>query len=342
MSHPPPNPLPQKPPLGLYGGSILFAAPRRWDEACFSVPALRAIRAARPNCTLGVLCHEEQSSLWQSVPGLNAIIAYNDKSNVRQMLKQEEQSRYDWDCAILWENDIAAQFCHARKIKQRLAYSNKKMQKWITDAVPLSDEPGPVEHRVQYYLRFMQRLHVNTQMPQLFTPCPMDIARSPKHVIVSPSSDYGPSYEWTLDHWKETMHLLLKRMGASVTIVNLPVPKSFIARELADQFPECNLEFLPSFDDAFPHLAVASLTIAADSSLCHLSAHLGTPTIALFGPNDPTWRRPLGRRNAFVRRKVECSPCLLPKCPLDRRCQNELTFEEVARVIREKWDALAT
>ncbi len=341
MSHPPPNPLPQKPPLGLYGGSILFAAPRNWDEACFSVPALRAVRSARPNCSLGVICHEEHFPLWQTVPELNGIIAYNDKSTVRQLLKEQENTRYDWDCAILWENDISAQFCQARKIKQRLAYSHKKMQRWLTDAVPFSDEPGPVEHRVQYYLRFMEALRVPTQLPQLFTPCPLETELAPKHVIVSPASDYGPSHEWTLDHWKEIMHLLLKNLGASVSIVHLPIAKSTIARELAAQFPDCTLVTLPSFGDALPHLASASLSIGADSSLCHLSAHLGTPTIALFGPNDPTWRRPLGRQNAFVRHKVECSPCLLSKCPLDRRCQNELTHEEVARVIREKWDALA-
>lgn len=336
MSHPPPNPLPQKPPLGLYGGSVLFAAPRRWDEACFSVPALRAIRAARPTCSLGVLCHEEQATLWQSVPGLNAIIVYNDKSSVRQMIKHEEQSRYDWDSAILWENDITAEFCHARKIKQRLAYSHKNMLKWITDAVPLSDEPAPVEHRVQYYLRFMERLRVPTQLPLLFTPCPLDFSCSAKHVIVSPGSDYGPSHEWNLTQWKEIIDLL-NRWGAEVSIVQLPVAKSTIARDLGALFPECPLVSLASFDKALPHLAAASLTITADSSLCHISAHLGTTTIALFGPNDPTWRRPLGRKNTFVRRKVECSPCLLPKCPLDRRCQNELTSDEVARVIQEKW-----
>lgn len=340
MPHPAPNPLPQKPPLGLYGGSILFAAPRTWEEACFAIPAVRAIRAARPNCSLGVICHDEQRVLWQTITDLNDVITYDEKTSVRQLLREQEKSRHHWDSAILWEKDLAAKFCHALKIKQRLAYPNKKLLNWLTDTVPILEEPGPVEHRVQHYLRFMEMLRIPTQKPQLFAPVSLPHRRIKNHVILSPSSDYGNSHEWTVQRWTEIVNLLLLHCKASVTIVSLPQSKSRIAQQLAALFPQCRMEELPSMGLSFSHLASASLTIAADSSLCHLSAHLGTTTIALFGPNDPAWRRPLGRQHAFVRHKVECSPCLLAKCLLDRRCQNELTYEEVAVVILEKWKLL--
>jgi heptosyltransferase-2 len=77
--------------------------------------------------------------------------------------------------------------------------------------------------------------------------------------------------------------------------------------------------------------------VAADSSISHLSAHVGVTTISLFGPNDPAWRRPLGRQHAFVRRKTECAPCLLKKCYFDLRCQKEMTYEDVARAIMMKY-----
>jgi ADP-heptose:LPS heptosyltransferase len=341
MSHPAPNPLPQKPPLGLYGGSILFAAPHRWDEACFTVPAVRAIRAARPTCSLGVICHDEQRVFWETMPELNEIITYDEKTSLGQLLKEQKQSRYDWDSAIFWEKNLAAKFSYALKIKQRLSYTNKKIQRYLTDAAPLMNEPGPVEHRVQYYLRFMEMLRIPTQKPQLFVPASLHPTRIPGHVIVSPSSDYGSTHEWSLQRWTEIVNLLLLHCKASVTIVSLPQCKSTIAQELAALFSDqCQNEILPSYGLSLSHLASASLTIAADSSLCHLSAHVGTTTISLFGPNDPSWRRPLGRQHAVVRHKVECSPCLLSKCPLDRRCQNELTYEEVAAVVLEKWKLL--
>lgn len=248
--------------------------------------------------------------------------------------------RYDWDSSIFWENDLAAKFCHARKIKQRIGYSDRNLRGLLTDALPYMEQQGPVEHRVQYYLRFMELLRIPTQKPQLFAPVPHDTIQLSKNVVLSPGSDYGHSYEWSLQRWTEIVNLLLLHCKASVTIVSSSLCKSKIAQDLAELFPECTHEILPTFGISVPILSAASLTIAADSSLCHISAHLGTPTIALFGPNDPAWRRPLGRQHVFVRHKVECSPCLMAKCPLDRRCQNELSYEEVAAVILKKWKLL--
>jgi ADP-heptose:LPS heptosyltransferase len=84
-----------------------------------------------------------------------------------------------------------------------------------------------------------------------------------------------------------------------------------------------------------PLLAVHRLVVAADGSLSHLAAHVGATCVTLFGPNDSQWKRPLGKRHAVVKRHVECAPCLLPKCPLDLRCQHEL---ETARV----WAAVSS
>jgi heptosyltransferase-2 len=94
---------------------------------------------------------------------------------------------------------------------------------------------------------------------------------------------------------------------------------------------------LGPLSQALPVIAAHSLVIAADSSLCHLAAHVGVTTIALFGPNEPAWRRPLGRQHMVVRQKVECSPCFQRKCPLDLRCQNELSYEDVANAIMLKY-----
>jgi ADP-heptose:LPS heptosyltransferase len=81
---------------------------------------------------------------------------------------------------------------------------------------------------------------------------------------------------------------------------------------------------------------VHGLVVAADGSLPHLAAHVGSTCVTLFGPNDPAWKRPLGKRHAVVRRHVECAPCLLAKCPMDLRCQKELEAERVWIALRGK------
>jgi ADP-heptose:LPS heptosyltransferase len=49
--------------------------------------------------------------------------------------------------------------------------------------------------------------------------------------------------------------------------------------------------------------------IGNDSGVSHLSAFLGLPTVAVFGPSDPQRWRPMGRRVAIVRPELDCSPC---------------------------------
>jgi ADP-heptose:LPS heptosyltransferase len=49
--------------------------------------------------------------------------------------------------------------------------------------------------------------------------------------------------------------------------------------------------------------------IGNDSGISHLSAFLGLPTVAVFGPSDPQRWRPVGRNVAIVRPELDCSPC---------------------------------
>ena len=51
---------------------LLVAGPERWDEACFAVPAVRALQAT--GWGIGVLCREDQREFWQSVEGLEVLV----------------------------------------------------------------------------------------------------------------------------------------------------------------------------------------------------------------------------------------------------------------------------
>jgi ADP-heptose:LPS heptosyltransferase len=122
--------------------------------------------------------------------------------------------------------------------------------------------------------------------------------------------------------------------GRRVTVAGIDSRRGlgrFLAQNLGD-----SVEFLQAapLAGALPLLAAHRSVVAADGSLPHLAAHAGATCITLFGPNDPAWKRPLGRRHAVVRRHVECAPCLLAKCPLDQRCQNELDTDRVWQAVQ--------
>jgi ADP-heptose:LPS heptosyltransferase len=71
--------------------------------------------------------------------------------------------------------------------------------------------------------------------------------------------------------------------------------------------------------------------IGNDSGVSHLAAFIGLPTVAVFGPSDPTTWKPMGRAVKVVRPDLECSPCFetgTVGCE-EIECFNRITPEDV-------------
>ncbi len=299
---------------------MLVAAPQRWDEACFAVPSIRALAAA--GLGTGVLCREDQADFWKTLDGLE-VLSFPAKAGARQVAAG---LRGSWKASLAWEDDWAAEIFQRAGIERRLGPALGRLPKRLTH--PLSGKPGPLEHRVRFYLSAVEEMGIETRIPGFFAPADLGIFPVDGAVLLAPDSDLGPSHEWPLARW-EAIAGRLVQAGARLTVAGLPGGRGLgasLARQLAGA-----AEFFEAapLAGALPLLAVHGKVLAADGSLPHLAAHAGGTCVTLFGPNDPAWRRPLGRRHSVVRRHVECAPCLMARCPLDSRCQNELDVERV-------------
>lgn len=311
----------------MNAGGMLVAAPERWDEACFAVPAVRALVAS--GLGVGILCMAAQRDFWTSVAGLT-VIDIPLKSNARAVAAC---IRGNWQASLAWDMGLAAEAFKAASIPRRLGPDDAKLRKFLTH--PLASRPGPLEHRVRHYLAAVEEMGIPTAVPEFFAPSDLGIAPVAGAVLLCPGSDFGASHEWPLERWMEIAEKLTA-CGCRVTVASVDGGRG-LAKLLTDQLGDRVGFFHASpLAGALPLLAVHALVIAADGSLPHLAAMAGATCITLFGPNDPAWKRPLGRRHAVVRRHVECAPCLLPKCPLDLRCQHELDSERVWQTVHEK------
>ena len=74
--------------------------------------------------------------------------------------------------------------------------------------------------------------------------------------------------------------------------------------------------------------------LGVDSGITHLSAAVGIPTVAVFGPTDPDIWGPRGNNVSVVRKELDCSPCTREELNL---CQNQRCFQliGVEDVIKE-------
>jgi ADP-heptose:LPS heptosyltransferase len=308
---------------------MLVAAPERWDEACVAVPTVRALVAS--GLGTGVLCPAAQREFWETVEGL-AVMDFPVKTKARAVAAEISGN---WEASLAWETGLAAEAFKIAAIPRRLGADERKLAKLLTH--PLGFAAGPLEHRVRHYLATVEEMGIETGRAEFFAPAALGIEPVPGAVLLCPDSDFGPSHEWPVERWVEIGRKLIEN-GKRVTVTGMDGGRGwgkFLTQNLGE-----SVEFFEAspLAGALPLLAVHSWVIAADGSLPHVAAHAGATCITLFGPNDPAWKRPLGRRHAVIRRHVECAPCLLAKCPLDLRCQNELETDRVWQAVREKLD----
>jgi ADP-heptose:LPS heptosyltransferase len=297
---------------------LLVAAPVEWREACLSVPALRAIR--RMGVVVEVLCPERQSGFWKAT-GFERVMAYGERASARELATRLK----DRKAVLLWEGGLAADACAKAGIPRRIGPEAKDLTKRLTEPVAVVEAPGPIRHRVRFYLDLTAKLGAETMVVENFAALQIDVPQAVERVLLVPDSDFGAHYEWPLDRWETVAKDLLGK-GRQLRIASGKKGSA-----LAKAIPEAEQVTLAW--PAFEELASCSLCVTADSSIPHLAAHVGTPCIVLFGPGEPEWMRPLGKQHVIVRRKAECSPCHAPKCRMDLRCQNDLEVEEVLRAI---------
>lgn len=305
---------------------MLIGVPTRWDEACFAVPALRALIANDLVDT--VVVHAEQVSFWQSVCELPQIV-YDAKTSARSLA---QQLRAGWGTCLLWEDGLVAKACAKAAIPCRYGPAGIRPARRFTH--PLEIKEGSCEHRVQFYLNSCKLLAAATDRPEYFAPASFGVPQKAGSILLCPDSDYGSSHEWSLGKWTMLAKALCEK-GHSISIAGLPNARGLsesLSSALGDKIPFFSKLCLSS---SLPLLAGFDQVVAADSSLPHLAAHSGARCVTLFGPNDAVWKRPLGRQHVVVKRHVECAPCLSAKCLLDFRCQKELSIQHVL-------DAIAT
>lgn len=94
-----------------------------------------------------------------------------------------------------------------------------------------------------------------------------------------------------------------------------------------------------SFSEIAQLIQRSRLFIGTDSSLLHISASTNTPTIAIFGPTQPSELNPIGSNKTYLYHHYPCSPCLQLFCPLTEsktlsKCMDDVAVEEILTKIK--------
>ena len=81
-------------------------------------------------------------------------------------------------------------------------------------------------------------------------------------------------------------------------------------------------------------LQTCNVFIGNDSGPMHLAAAVGTPTIGLYGPGDPTRFAPIGVACQTIQGTIECPPCVGTTCRFEKDgCMSEIRVTDVIQVL---------
>jgi heptosyltransferase-2 len=117
-------------------------------------------------------------------------------------------------------------------------------------------------------------------------------------VTLSPGA-VGEGKAWPPDHYAALARALIKD-GASVWVLGGPNEKA-IAQQIVKAGDSGVRDLTgPDLRNAILAMAAADAAVTNDSGLMHVSAAIGTPTIAIFGPTSPWHWKPLNPLAAIL------------------------------------------
>ena len=85
-------------------------------------------------------------------------------------------------------------------------------------------------------------------------------------------------------------------------------------------------------------LARCRALLTNDTGPMHLAAALGVPVVVPFGSTSPELTGPGlpgDPRHRLIRANAPCAPCFLRECPIDFRCMNGISVEQVVQAAVE-------
>jgi ADP-heptose:LPS heptosyltransferase len=146
-----------------------------------------------------------------------------------------------------------------------------------------------------------------------------------EYIVLHPGAKWHPK-KWPHLYWQNLIDLSLKQDLVPYLILGNHDDKYFI-HQIVDHNSNPNIHTLINerLEVSAALIKLAKLCVCNDSAAMHISAAVGTPSIAIFGPVSPERSAPSSDENCTVLSNNEfCSPCALYYSK--SRCRRGINF----------------
>lgn len=173
------------------------------------------------------------------------------------------------------------------------------------------------------------------------------------YVILNPNAgELALERRWSVDRFARLADELVAHFPGKIVTVGAPAERDYVqgmTRQVKAQDRLIDLSGRTDLDELVALFAGASLLVSNDTGPLHLACAVGTPTVAIFGPETPTLFGPRGAQHRIIYKNLACSPCLniyngrSVKCRFAvTHCVADITVIEVLAAARGQLEAWQT
>lgn len=186
------------------------------------------------------------------------------------------------------------------------------------------------EHMTRIFMRVLRPLQIDTSSPpvnvkiergerlrveQRLAEHGVEEGRFPLvavHVGSGPNFYEIPLKRWPMQHFARVCDALVERFGAAIVFTGRGAEEAAIIREAIGSMKHPAIDTCDrlSVGELLALLSSCAFTLCNDTSVMHLSAAVGTPVAAIFGPTNPLQYGPAGDGHVVAYKDLFCSPCL--------------------------------
>lgn len=328
---------------------ILVIRYRFIGDTILTVPFLRNLRQAYPSALIDVLVGPQSGQVLAGCPYVDNLIEFDttrfhkyDSASAppKHFLSYAWQlHKTSYDTAFVLKRSLSSALLSTLiGAKNRIGYSMPgrdflltKTAPWRTDIHEVESTLGvlrcvniPINSsHLEAWISDEEMAGLDKLVPELGT--------ASNHFLVHAAAAH-PDKLYPLGSWAKVIRAVHERTGLTPVFTGA-APDRTLYDELAklSQIKCMNFAGQLSIRLSMALYKRMQLAICVDSGPAHMSAAVGTPTIAIFGPTDPIRWRPFGdSHDAIYDNELSCRPCFYKKTCTDRPCLTQLNPNLVA------------
>ena len=319
-------------------------------DVLLATPVFSNLRRAYPNAELHALTGAWSRVVLEKHPDVNNVVEYNSPAfcrtgqptSLRETFKLYRQlRRQKYDLIVELRSDWrTVWFAFLRLTPKRL--SRAALQ--VANKLGFAQFSGT--HEMTRNLDVLRQAGIPTSVETaIFSVTTEDkkwasdllatyqIDRQHPLIAIHPGSPIALK-RWLPERYAELADWLIAQKRAQILFVGvkdeIPITTEIQARMRGESI---NIAGKTTLTQLASILHTCNVFIGNDSGPMHLAAAVGTQTIGLYGPGDPTRFGPAGTKCQTIQRKSDC-PCLGTVCRYGRSgCMSEIQVTDVIQVL---------